>query len=175
MSLITSINTSVYIFVGLPQNRILNYKEAFPEKLNKKYGEELNFHNLNKLTFEELERLLVDVKVSVADNVSSALLRQSFYGSLRIGEVLMTHKAGVDLSGLTTEVENDPKTEPTIQEACIELQEMAYIPPLQRLAIIVLSSTMAVYNKNCLKKLKAKEEAKSDQKLTLNLLQKVPK
>lgn len=112
---------------------IMRYKQLFPNHLIL-YGDRLTLENLEKLTQDQLQRFLDEVKITVGSRNSASMITTSYMSAMGLAETLGP-KLNMKLQGLQASLMNNQMIMETLTEISLEYESLAYINPIQRLAI----------------------------------------
>ena len=122
--------------------QIKNYLREFPQALTDFNSIDFNSKNIN-----ELNNYLDEIKISVCNSNSGGLMLGVFHGGCTFLESVAP-VVGCDLTGLSDISLKNPSIVSCVKEISLEYQNLNYIPPEKRLALIMMQLCYSLNSAN---------------------------
>lgn len=122
--------------------QIKNYLREFPLALT-----DFNSIDYNNKNIHELNNYLDEIKISVCNSNSGGLMLGVFHGSCNVLENVAP-MVGLDLTGLGEISLKNPSIVSCVKEISLEYQNLNYIPPEKRLALIMMQLCYSLNSAN---------------------------
>lgn len=142
---------------------IKNYIREFPTCLS-----EFSKIDLSKKSIHELENYLEEIKLIVCQSNSGGVLVGVFHGTCDVIESVAPI-INCDLTGLKYIASSNPNILNSVKELSLEYQNLNYIPPEKRLAMLMLQMCYAL---NTVNKTNKKIEKNLNCSVSENIIQK---
>lgn len=127
------------------KNKIIRYKTTFPHIFEKNFS--YKFENLDNLSIQDLERLILELSIMVNTQSASGLTKTIYFESVRVAEIVSPY-ANIQIQGLYTALQQNQGVIDCLNELSLKYEDSTHIEPELRLFYMTLMSAIQIHKLN---------------------------
>lgn len=124
--------------------KIIHYKEDFPKQL---VAYDYKLSNLDGMTVQQLEELLIEIRFAVSCRNSSNLTKMFYFSTVEVAEKIGTH-IGFRIQGITKALNENAEIHNCLNELKLKYEDEMSTPPEMRLALITATTLLTFHRMN---------------------------